>query len=134
MTEKSNLTKKRAAVKKGRLAENLACMMLMARGFRIVARHYQPRHRGIGAGEIDIIARRRRLVVFIEVKSRAAGEVREALSPEQCRRIMRSAEIFLAQMPDAQRPDAHKLTVRFDAVFFGRNFWPHYVANAWQEE
>ena len=101
----------------------------MARGFRIVARHYQPRHRGIGAGEIDIIARRRWLVVFIEVKSRAAGEAREALTPEQCRRIMRSAEIFLAQMPDA-----HKLTARFDAVFFGRRFWPHYVADAWQQE
>ncbi len=119
---------KRAAEKKGRFAENLACVMLRAQGFKILARRYQPRYRGIGGGEIDIIARRRQLVVFVEVKSRASGQAHEILTPDQCRRITRTARIFLAQAPDAQN-----LTARFDAVFFGRHLWPHYVADAWQE-
>ena len=122
-----------AALRKGRLAENLACLMLRARGFSILARRYQPRHRGGGGGEIDIIARRRALVVFVEVKSRAsdsgAGDVSETLSPQQCRRIAHTARAFLAQAPDAQN-----LTARFDAVFFTRRLWPRYVADAWQED
>ena len=130
---KKGQSKKRAALRKGRLAENLACLMLRMRGFSILARRYQPRHRGIGGGEIDIIARRGALVVFVEVKSRAvgnaAGDVSETLSPQQCRRIAHTARTFLAQASDAQN-----LTARFDAVFFTSRLWPRYVADAWQED
>jgi putative endonuclease len=57
-----------AAFRAGISAESRAAVFLMAKGFRIVARRWKS-----PAGEIDLIARRGRLLVFAEVKARAAG-------------------------------------------------------------
>ena len=46
-------------------AESRAAMFLVAKGFRILARRWKS-----PVGEIDIIARRRSLLVFVEVKAR----------------------------------------------------------------
>src|SRR5688500_19588675 len=53
----------------GKLGEDLACAELVRRGYAILARRYRTRY-----GEIDIVARDGRWVVFVEVKARAGGE------------------------------------------------------------
>ena len=53
------------AFRAGISAESRAAAFLIAKGFRILARRWRS-----PVGEIDIIARRRRLLVFVEVKAR----------------------------------------------------------------
>ena len=53
-----------AAFRTGLSAENRAAAYLMAKGYRILAKRYRTPY-----GEIDLVARRRNLVVFIEVKA-----------------------------------------------------------------
>src|ERR1700689_2688591 len=54
-----------AAFRLGLSAESRAAMLLIAKGHRIVARRWKT-----PVGEIDIVARRRRDLVFVEVKAR----------------------------------------------------------------
>lgn len=53
------------AFRTGISAESRAAMLLIAKGFRILARRWKS-----PVGEIDIVARRRHLLVFVEVKAR----------------------------------------------------------------
>src|SRR6266513_2287678 len=53
------------AFRTGISAESRAAVFLVAKGFRILARRWKS-----PVGEIDIIARRRTLLVFVEVKAR----------------------------------------------------------------
>jgi len=65
-----------AAFKLGLSAESRAAMFLIAKGYRILARRFKTPF-----GEIDIVARRRRALVFVEVKARArANDAAEAVT------------------------------------------------------
>lgn len=95
--------------KTGLLAEWRARMFLRLRGFRIVSsRHITGRN--TGRAEIDIIARRRNLMIFVEVKARPdfiRGSV--AITGPQAVRLRRAAETYIMQKN--WRGDA-----RFDAI------------------
>src|SRR5580693_6701861 len=54
-----------AAFRLGLSAESRAAMLLIAKGYRIAARRWKT-----PVGEIDIVARRRRDIAFVEVKAR----------------------------------------------------------------
>ena len=54
------------AFRTGISAEARAAAFLIAEGYRILARRFRTPH-----GEIDIVARRRHLLAFVEVKARA---------------------------------------------------------------
>ena len=56
---------RQVAFRTGISAESRAAAFLIAKGFRILARRYRT-----PVGEIDIVARRRKLLVFVEVKAR----------------------------------------------------------------
>src|SRR5512138_983923 len=87
---------RKAAFARGLSAESRAAMLLVAKGFRIVARRWRS-----PVGEIDIVARRRRLLVFVEVKARdSADAAAEAVTPQQQRRLIAAAEAWLALNPD----------------------------------
>jgi putative endonuclease len=61
-----------------------------------------------------VVARRGRLLVVCEVKSKAGkgfGDPLEMVTPEKARRVMRAAEIWLAARPEHARCD-----LRFDVV------------------
>lgn len=112
---------------RGRLAEEAAVWLLRLKGFRILARGFAV-GRGSGAGEVDIIARRGRLLAFVEVKARATPvQAAEALRASQRRRIERAAEAFLAR-----RPDLAGSAIRFDAVLVVPGRLPRHVADAWR--
>ena len=55
----------------GEFGERIACHWLRARGEKILYRNY----RAPQGGEVDIVARRGALLLFIEVKTRRAGGV-----------------------------------------------------------
>lgn len=115
-----------AAERRGRWAETLCVWSLRLRGWRILERRRAGR-RGLGVGEIDIVARRGRVVAFIEVKARArARDAVEAVTAAQRARIVRAAEIFIARAPQAAGCDA-----RFDVMTVS-GLLPLHMADAWR--
>lgn len=110
-----------AAFRLGLSAESRAAMWLMVKGYRIVARRWKTPF-----GEIDIVARRRRTLVFVEVKAREnADEAVEAVTERAKRRIIAAAELWLAHRPD----DAQRL-IRFDVILVTPGKLPKHIANA----
>lgn len=95
----------------GRAGEQAAARFLAARGYRIVARNVRA-----DRVEIDVIARRGPLLVFIEVKSRASfgsGSAAEAVDARKQARLRRGARAWLAERPVAARGVRR---TRFDVV------------------
>ncbi len=79
----------------GRLGEEWARLHFEACGFSTVASRHRTRH-----GEIDLVARRGGLLVFVEVKTRrgtACGRPEEAVTPAKLTRLRRLAAAFLAE-------------------------------------
>lgn len=112
---------RQAAFRLGLSAESRAAALLIAKGFRIAARRWRS-----PLGEIDIVVRRGRLLVFVEVKARATLDgAAWALTPQQRRRIIGGAEAWLAAHPD----DA-QCYIRFDVMLVAPRRMPRHIANA----
>ncbi|MDR2781023.1 MAG: YraN family protein [Holosporaceae bacterium] len=76
---------------KGYLGEFVAVCLLKIKGYKILARRYKT-----VCGEIDIIAKRGDIIVFVEVKSRkSADKCYNAITDKQLQRIRRTSEIFM---------------------------------------
>ncbi len=93
---------------KGQQAQKFAEKFLKKKGLRILARNINT-----GPAEIDLIARHRREVVFIEVRSRwSDSDVRpeETVNRTKQQRLIRGAQAFLKSRRWEDRP------VRFDVV------------------
>ncbi len=89
-----------AAFRLGLSAESRAAMFLVAKAYRIVARRWKTPF-----GEIDIVARRRRTLVFVEVKARAnLDDAVEAMTDRGKSGIVGAAEFWLAQHPMTLTP------------------------------
>ena len=114
---------RQAAFRVGISAERRAAAFLIAKGFRILARRWRS-----PLGEIDIVARRRHLLVFAEVKARASlDEAAEAVSDQQRRRIAAAGEIWLAANPDETIRD-----IRFDAILVAPGKIPRHIPAAFE--
>jgi putative endonuclease len=110
-----------AAFKLGLSAESRAAMFLTAKAYRILARRWKTPF-----GEIDIIARRRHTLVFVEVKARATlEEAVEAVTERSKQRIVNAAELWLAHRPNDGKGD-----IRFDVVVVTPGKIPHHIPNA----
>jgi putative endonuclease len=115
---------RQAAFRVGISAESRAAAFLIAKGFRILARRWRS-----PLGEIDIVARRRRLLVFVEVKARAnLDEAAESINMRQRRRIAAAAEIWLANRPDESIHD-----IRFDAILVAPGKLPRHILAAFDD-
>ncbi|MGE4063881.1 MAG: YraN family protein [Rhodospirillaceae bacterium] len=114
-----------AAERRGRFAEALCVLSLRLRGWRILERRLAGK-RGLGVGEIDIVARRGRTIAFIEVKARTTQTAAlEAVTEMQRARIARAAEIFIARF---QEQDCD---FRFDVMTLS-GLLPVHIADAWR--
>lgn len=112
-----------AAFGLGLSAESRAAAYLIAKGYRILARRWKS-----PAGEIDIIARRRQLLVFVEVKARATLDgAAESVLPRQRQRIAAAAEAWLATYPDPKITD-----MRFDAILVAPRKLPRHIPAAFE--
>jgi putative endonuclease len=114
--------RRRRAVRTGRWAETLCVFVLCLKGYRILARDLRT-----PVGEVDIVARRGRVVAFVEVKARATlNDAATALGGEQRRRIARAAEYVRASRPELRDAD-----VRFDVMLVVPWRLPVHIMNAW---
>ena len=110
-----------AAFRTGISAESRAAAWLTAKGYRILAKRFRTPH-----GEIDIVAQRRNLVAFIEVKARASlDDAAYAVTPRQQARIIAAAQAWLMAHPEHAEFD-----LRFDALLIAPRRLPRHLLAA----
>jgi len=104
-------------------AESRAAAFLIAKGFRILSRRWRS-----PVGEIDIVARRRHLLIFVEVKARADFDrAAESVTPRQRQRIAAAAEVWLA----TNGADGFR-DIRFDAILVAPGKIPRHIPAAFE--
>lgn len=112
-----------SAFRTGLSAEGKAAAYLMMKGFRIAARRWR-----CPAGEIDIVARRGRLLIFVEVKARERlDDAAYSVTQRQQRRIADAAGAWLASHPDDASCD-----MRFDAILVAPRHLPRHIPAAFE--
>ena len=93
----------------------------MAKGYRILARRFRTPY-----GEIDIVAKRRNLIAFIEVKARATlDDAAYAVTPRQQQRIIEAAQAWLMA-----HPEHAEFELRFDAMLIAPRRLPRHLLAA----
>ena len=115
---------RRQAEARGRRAEWWAALWLVLKGYRIVSRREKT-----ASGELDIVARKGRILAIVEVKARhSLEEGINALTWHQQQRIIRGTSSFIGQ-----RRKFAGLDIRYDLMvirpwrlpFHSRQaFWP----------
>ncbi len=113
---------------RGTSAEWLAAALLMAKGYRIIARQFRAH-----GGELDIVAltpywRTPCTIVFVEVRAR--GTIEQAIGSVTATkryRVEKAAAQFCGR-----RPKLAKLPRRFDLVVLARTEWPRHLIDAWR--
>lgn len=109
------------AYRAGILAEYVALLFLLLKGYWPLARRYKTK-----LGEIDLIVRRRRTLVFVEVKGRANhGDAAHAIHRDNQSRVVRAAQHFLHA-----HPNYHGYDIRFDAMLIAWYRWPRHLHHA----
>ncbi len=112
---------RRAAEQSGRDGETRAAWYLRLRGWRILDRRVRT-----PAGEVDLIAKRGRLVAFVEVKARkSAAELDFAIDERRLARVAAAAEYL---MP---RYAANGEDIRVDVLLLAPGVRPRHIENAW---
>ncbi|EKS33875.1 YraN family protein [Afipia clevelandensis] len=110
-----------AAFQTGLSAESKASAYLIAKGYRILARRFRTPY-----GEIDIVARRRGLLAFVEVKARASlDDAAYSVTPQQQQRIVAAAQVWLMT-----HPEHANFEMRFDVVLIAPKHLPKHLMAA----
>jgi putative endonuclease len=110
-----------AAFRTGLSAEAKAAALLMAKGYRILARRFRTPH-----GEIDIVARKGDLLAFVEVKARASlDDAAYAVTPRQQQRIIDAAQGWLMV-----HPEHAEFELRFDVILVAPKSLPRHLKAA----
>ncbi len=115
---------KRRAEAAGRRAEMIAGLVLRLKGFAIIAQRFKA-----PGGEIDLVAKRGRLLIFVEVKARASlDEALFAVTYANQRRVSAAASMFLARKPRLADCD-----MRYDIIAISGLRWRH-IKSAWLDD
>ena len=110
-----------AAFRTGLSAETRAAAYLIAKGYRILAKRFRTPY-----GEIDIVARKRNLLAFIEVKARASfDDAAYAVTARQQARIIDAAQAWLMV-----HPEHADFELRFDAMLIAPRRLPRHLLAA----
>ena len=113
--------KRQRAERGGRRAETVAALWLQLKGWSVLARRVRT-----PVGEVDLVARRGRIVAFVEVKARASrAEADLSLDEYRLRRVAAAAN---ALAPRFVRPGDD---MRIDAMFIIPRHLPRHMANVW---
>jgi putative endonuclease len=109
----------------GQEGERLAERYLRKKGYKLVERNYR-----CAVGELDLIVLDRRIVVFVEVKTRTGhgfGSPLEAVEFRKQRKMIQAAQFFLSAKGLQQRE------ARFDVIgisWLGREPVVEHIENA----
>jgi putative endonuclease len=113
---------RRKSYRWGHVAEFACCALLLLKGYRILHRRYRTRH-----GEVDIVARKGKRIVFVEVKARPTlAQGLEANTPRQRRRIEQAAQSLM------RHPSRARLFMRFDMMVARPWRLPYHLKDAWR--
>lgn len=116
---------RRASERHGRFAETVAALYLNLKGYRTVARRFRS-----PLGEIDLVMRRGRTLVFVEVKARRTEDAAILAITSTARdRLLRAAESFVGR-----HPDALSMTLRFDIVAVLPRRLPRHIVDAFARD
>ncbi len=117
--------RRRRAERAGRLVEDLTLLLYLCLGFRPLARRLRT-----PVGEIDLLVRRRRLVVAVEVKYRASRDIAAwSITARNRRRIVDATRWWLAS--EAAGTD---YAIRFDAVLWAPWSRPRRIVGAFEAD
>ena len=109
------------ADRKGREAEAQAAQFLMLNGFEIIAERRKTK-----LGEIDLIARKPGLVIFVEVKWRARkADLATAIDEHRLARVAAAVEIVAHEYATGGED------IRIDVILLAPGSKPHHIDNAW---
>jgi len=114
-----------AARRDGRRREVLAAVWLMLKGYRILGFRLKTRQ-----GEIDLLAKRGRVLAVVEVKSRTTPiAALEAVTPTQRARLLRAGRAVMAG-----RPALKGLELRLDLIAMAPRALPRHIPGAWRDD
>ncbi|WP_373488002.1 YraN family protein, partial [Blastomonas sp.] len=100
-----------------------AAWWLRLHGWRILASRVRTAH-----GEIDLVARRGRVVAFVEVKRRnRAADLDDSIDYHRLSRVAAAAELA---MPRYVRTGED---ARIDAILLAPGRWPRHLPHIWQD-
>ncbi|HWH76146.1 MAG TPA: YraN family protein [Candidatus Binatus sp.] len=111
----------------GREGERIAELFLKKKGFKLVERNYR-----CAAGELDLVVLDKRVVVFVEVKTRTGhgfGSPLEAVAFHKQQKMIQAAQFFLSEK------GLHQRDARFDVVgvsWPGREPVVEHIENAFE--
>ena len=113
--------KRQQAEARGRKGEAYAALWLRVKGWRILAKRVRT-----PAGEVDLVAKRGKLVAFIEVKTRATvAELDHAIDDYRLRRVAAAAEILVPRFaPNGE-------DIRIDVILIAPRALPRHLVNVW---
>ena len=111
----------RRSHRRGILAEHMALIWLMLKGYWPVAMRYKT-----PVGEVDLIMRRGNILTFVEVKGRRhILDAAQAIHTKNQTRVVRASQHFLMA-----HPSYANFQVRFDALLIAWYARPQHVVNA----
>jgi putative endonuclease len=114
--------KRAAAEARGRKAERRAAWWLRLHGWRILGQRLR-----VPVGEVDLVARRGRVVAFVEVKWRdRPADLDLAIDPYRLRRVAAAAEMLRSRFA---RPHDD---VRIDVMLLAPRRLPRHLVHVWQ--
>lgn len=112
---------RRDAETSGRKGETIAAWYLRIKGWRILDTRVRT-----PAGEVDLVAKRGKLIAFVEVKTRAtAGELDFAIDERRLARVAAAAEILAPRYAVAGED------IRIDVILISPSARPRHIENAW---
>ena len=121
MDEHQEKLKRQKAWRRGHVSEYVAALFLLLKGYRILAIRHRTR-----LGEIDIVARKGDLAIFVEVKARGGEQAAiDAVSFSAQKRIRAASDLWLARQPDYGR-----MSQRYDIVAILPFQWPRHFPDA----
>jgi putative endonuclease len=108
---------RRSAERRGRRAERIAALILILKGWRIVARRRQ-----LPMIEVDIVARRGAMLAVVEVKQRPTLDAAIlALTPTAAARLRAAAHQLAAEAGGG-------VAARVDLIALAPGRWPRHIA------
>lgn len=112
---------RQSAELRGRDGERRAAWYLWLKGWTILDRRVRT-----PSGEVDIVARKGRLIAFVEVKTRATpAELDHAIDERRLARVAAAAEILIPRYAGADDD------VRIDVMLVAPRSLPRHIENAW---
>lgn len=121
---KTDPEERRRSLRQGHRAEWLAAQFLRLKGYRLLDRNVRTPY-----GEVDLVLRRDKTVIFAEVKRRAGGaHAGAAVGWQQRQRISRAAQHLAGLRQYGQPQDG----IRIDLILLQPGRLPEHVVDAWR--